>query len=130
MGLLCWDLFEKPCQSGEWEVNICILYLEVSLKSKTFQKIHFLVILVGKTIFNGFSRFFHYGAKNFFFPLFLFSVIFFLGYKKENSWKTGDIFFDKKNDNQTLARSAPPNHLKRTLGVFHLCLLICLESAR
>ena len=77
MGLLCWDLFEKACHGGEWEVNICILYLEVSLKSKTFQKIHFLVILVGKTIFNGFSSFFSLFLKKIFFSDLFFSVIFF-----------------------------------------------------
>ena len=83
---MCWDLLGKVSQNGEWEVNIFNLYLRSESEVENLSKIHFLVILVEKTIFNGFSSFFSLSAKKDFF-IFRFFLVrdFFLGYKKENN---------------------------------------------
>ena len=81
---MCWDLLGKVSQNGEWEVNIFNLYLRSESEVENLSKIHFLVILVEKTIFNGFSSFFFtIREKIFFFPSFLFFLKFFLVIKKK-----------------------------------------------
>ena len=73
---------EVKMVNGRW---MFFLYLRSESEVETFSKIHFLVILVEKTFFNGFSCFFFtILEKLFFFSTLFFFCYFFLGYKKEN----------------------------------------------